>query len=81
MVPITYSTALDLRPRLPGETPTLADPPDPLLPMTHDTRNVPPPDAGGAFVPNREAVKAKSAKSFRAEQRRQARLQKTIVPV
>eukprot|EP00903_Cladosiphon_okamuranus_P017528 g16143.t1 len=36
-------------------------------------------DTTGAFVPNREAVKAKSAKTFRAEQRRQARLQKTTL--
>ncbi|CAM9202998.1 unnamed protein product, partial [Hapterophycus canaliculatus] len=36
-------------------------------------------ETAGVFVPNREAVKAKSAKTFRAEQRRQARLQKTTV--
>ncbi|CAM9259165.1 unnamed protein product [Pylaiella littoralis] len=36
-------------------------------------------ETAGAFVPNREAVKAKSAKTFRAEQRRQARLQKTTI--
>ncbi len=38
-----------------------------------------PAETAGVFVPNREAVKAKSAKTFRAEQRRQARLQKTTV--
>lgn len=38
-----------------------------------------PAETAGVFVPNREAVKAKSAKTFRAEQRRQARLQKTNV--
>lgn len=38
-------------------------------------------EVAGVFVPNREAVKAKSAKTFRAEQRKQARLQKTTVCV
>ncbi|CAM9153609.1 unnamed protein product [Ascophyllum nodosum] len=36
-------------------------------------------ESAGGYVPNREAVKAKSAKTFRSEQRKQARLQKTLV--
>ena len=39
----------------------------------------PQPESAGGYVPNREAVKAKSAKTFRSEQRKQARLQKTLV--
>lgn len=56
-----------------------------LLPATvmrcHTMHGIRIPEPAGIFVPNREAVKAKSAKTFRAEQRRQARLHKTTVCV
>ncbi|CAM9478053.1 unnamed protein product [Discosporangium mesarthrocarpum] len=49
--------------------------------MELDSGNATEDEDSGCFVPNRAAVKAKSAKSFRAEQRRQARLQKTAMPM